>query len=91
MLIVTLTPKKLFEGKARNSMIKNGNVLIMIRVSHALCVSCYRKPLSKIITWIWISNISSGYERFVESGKLSVRIVLGMQVSSYLSYPDYVE
>ena len=91
MLIVTLSPRKLFEGKAWYSMIKNGNVLIMIRASQAVFVSCYTKPLSKIRIWIWMPKISSGYERLVDSGKLCVRILSRMQVRSYRSYTDYVE
>ena len=73
MLIVTLTPRKLFEGRAWYSMIKNA------------------KPLSKIRTWIGISKISSAYERFVESGKLCVRILSRMLVGFYRSYLDCVE
>ena len=78
MLIVTLTPRKLFEGNAWYSMIKNWNVLIMIRASQAVCVPSYTKPLSKIRIWISISKISSEYERFIESGKLCVRILSRM-------------
>ena len=78
MLIVTLTPRKLFEGKAWYSMIKNGNVLIMIRASQAVCVPCYTKPLSKIGILIRISKISSEQEQFVEADKLCVRVLSRM-------------
>ena len=78
MLIVTLTPRKPFEGKAWYNMIKNGNVLIMIRESQAVCVPCYINPLSKIKIWIRMSKIRSGYERFVESGKLCAIILSRM-------------
>ena len=47
--------KKLFEGKAWYSMIKNGDVLIMIRAPLAAWVPCYTEPLSKITLWIRIS------------------------------------
>ena len=62
MLIVTLTLGKCFEERAWYSMIKNGNVLTMIRASQTVCGPCYIKPLSRIGIWIWISKISSEYE-----------------------------
>ena len=59
MLIVTLTVRKPFKGKAWYSMIKNGNALIMIRASQAVWVPSYTKPLSKIGIWIRISKTSN--------------------------------
>ena len=44
--------RKLFEGKAWYSMIKNGNVMIMIRAPSAIWVPWYTEPLSKISLWI---------------------------------------
>ena len=59
MLIVTLTPRKLFEWKGWYNMIKNEKFLIMIRASQAVRVPCYTELLSKIGIWIRKSKISS--------------------------------
>ena len=67
--------RKLFQEKAWYSIIKDGNVLIMIRALSAVWVPCYTKPLSKIRLWIRISYASNEQEQFVKVGKLCVRIL----------------
>ena len=59
-----------FEGKTWYSMIKNGNILIIIKAPPAVWVPCYTEPLSKIRLWIRISLAITEQEQFVEAVKL---------------------
>ena len=70
--MLSLTFRKAFDGKASYSMVKNGNVLIMISASEAVGIPCYTKSRSKIRKWIQTFKISSEQQRFVDAGKLCV-------------------
>ena len=54
--------RKLFEGKAWHSIIKNGNVLVMIGAPPTAWIPCYTEPFSKIRLWIQISSASNEQE-----------------------------